>query len=639
MIWGDAAPLSPADEATLFRNIFRQAGTAMLLIDFDTGRIVGANPAAARFYGYPTEELCGMPISRINILPPEIVRQRMEEARSRQRGYFVFRHRLASGEIRDVAVYSGPVVVRAKTFLYSVIHDITEEVRLRRERESLAKRLRLAMDVGKVVAWELHEDGQMYVTWPQKGRYPLAQQGNPLPLETVVGWFVPEHQSVWTTALQACLLHGHPLSVELRDGQGRWVQVEGLRLEDGDGIRVVGVFHDITPVKMQAEAECQRRKDAEAAARAKDEFLRFLSHELRTPLSGLVGLLRILCEGRGGNRDALLLQARERAESLLRLLSDALDLCRLDVGQMPLVDEDFSPQALCASQVSLFAPQAEAKGVELRLVCDLPASRLVAAPKARLEQVLSNLLSNAVKFTDHGEIVVTCVLHGTEDGEALAFTVQDTGCGIPPELQARLFEPYAQGVLETKLARGSGLGLSIVQALVQRMGGTITVESEEGTGTTFRVTVPVRPVAQVESDLQESPQARFEETSCVGSDSWDVLVAEDDPVNQMVARTLLERLGHRVEVVSNGAEAVAAVARRRFHVVLLDVAMPQMDGLEAARRIRQMHPSLPLVAVSAFTSADDQQRFAAVMDFVLTKPLSLDALVQVCAQVAARSVA
>jgi CheY-like chemotaxis protein len=107
----------------------------------------------------------------------------------------------------------------------------------------------------------------------------------------------------------------------------------------------------------------------------------------------------------------------------------------------------------------------------------------------------------------------------------------------------------------------------------------------------------------------------------------------------MVARTLLERLGHRVEVVSNGAEAVAAVARRRFHVVLLDVAMPQMDGLEAARRIRQMHPSLPLVAVSAFTSADDQQRFAAVMDFVLTKPLSLDALVQVCAQVAARSVA
>jgi CheY-like chemotaxis protein/anti-sigma regulatory factor (Ser/Thr protein kinase) len=277
--------------------------------------------------------------------------------------------------------------------------------------------------------------------------------------------------------------------------------------------------------------------------------------------------------------------------------------------------------------------------VDLRLVCGLPSSRLVAAPKARLEQILSNLLSNAVKFTDYGEIVLTCVLHGTDGGETLVFTVQDTGCGIPPELQARLFEPYAQGILETQLARGSGLGLSIVHALVQRMGGTITVESEVNTGTTFRVAVPVRPVAQVESDPQESPQPRSEETSCADSDSWHILVAEDDPVNQMVARALLERLGHRVEVVSNGVEAVSAATRQRFHVALLDVSMPQMDGLEAARRIRQIHPSLPLVAVSAFTSADDQQRFATVMDFVLAKPLSVDALAQVFAQVASRPVA
>ena len=639
MIWGDPAPLSPIDEATLFRNLFRQAGTVMLLIDFDTGHIVGANPAAVRFYGYPAEELQGMHISRINILPPEIILQRMEEARARQRGYFVFRHRLASGELRDVAVYSGPVVVRARTFLYSVVHDITEEVRLRRERESLAKRLRLAMDVGRVVAWELHEDGRMYVTWPKDSVYPLAQRGNPLGLEEVVEWFAAPSQAAFAAAVQDCLLYGHPLNLELRDCDGRWVHVAGLRMEDGDGIRAVGVAHDITAIKTQAETERLRRKEAESAARAKDEFLRFLSHELRTPLSGLVGLLRMLCDGAGETCDGRLLQARERAESMLRLLSDALDLCRLDVGQMPLVDEAFSPLVLFESQVMLFGPQAEAKGVDLRLVCGLPSSRLVAAPKARLEQILSNLLSNAVKFTDHGEIVLTCVLHGTEDGEALAFTVQDTGCGIPPELQARLFEPYAQGILETKLARGSGLGLSIVRALVQRMGGTITVESEVNGGTTFRVAVPVRPVAQVESDLQESPQPRFEETSCVGSDSWHILVAEDDPVNQMVARALLERLGHRVEVVSNGAEAVAAVTRQRFHVALLDVSMPQLDGLEAARRIRQIQPSLPLVAVSAFTSADDQQRFAAVMDFVLAKPLSCDALVQVFAQVASRPVA
>lgn len=628
MVFLDAVALSPADEVVLFRSMFRQAGTVMLLIDYDSGRIVGANPAAVRFYGYPAEALAGMPVSRINILPPEIIRQRMAEARARQRGFFQFRHRLACGEIRDVAVYSGPIVVRGHTFLYSIVHDISEEVRLRRERESLAKRLRLAMDVGGVVAWELQEDGMVYVTWPAGQDLPIPTAANPLPLAEVAGWFEEADGAALVEAAHACLLQGQPFRLELRHRQGRWVLCQGLRMEDGDGVRAVGVAHDITPMKAEAEAERARREAAEAVARAREQFLRFLGHEIRTPLSGLLGLLQMATQEEDPAAAAgLVRQAFTCGESLLRLLSDVLDVCRLDAGQLPLVDEPFAPAALCEGQAALFRPQAEAKGVALRLEALVPPAVLVAAPKARLEQIVANLLSNAVKFTDRGEIVLTCRLEDGSGEPWLALEVRDTGCGIPEELRQRLFEPYAQGVLETRLGRGTGLGLAIVQGLARRMGGQVTVESRVGEGSCFRVAVPVRSAAALDSPRACPSPGK-------AGQSWDILVAEDDPVNQMVLRAMLERLGHRVWVVEDGAAAVAAVGARAFHLALLDVSMPVVDGLEAARRIRELCPDLPLVAVSAYGTPEDQRRFLEVMDFSLPKPVTLEALAAVLDQAA-----
>ncbi len=628
MVLLDAVALSPADEVVLFRSMFRQAGTVMLLIDFETGCVVGANPAAVRFYGYPPSVLAGMPISRINILPPEIIRQRMDEARARQRTYFHFRHRLASGELRDVAVYAGPIVVRGRTFLYSIVHDISEEVRLRRERESLAKRLRLAMDVGGVVAWELHEDGLVYLTWPAGGDCLRARRSNPVPLAEVATWFVEEDGGALMEAARACLLQGQPFRLELRLRHEGWAVCEGLRMEDGDGIRAAGVAHDITPMKAEAQAERTRREAAESTAQAKEQFLRFLGHEIRTPLAGLLGLLQMAAEQSSEAVADLLRQAQGCGESLLRLLSDVLDVCRLEAGQLPLVEEVFAPVALCEAQAALFRSQAEAKGVALRVVTPLPVSVLVLAPQVRLGQIVANLLSNAVKFTEHGEIVLRCWMEEDEEGARLGFTVCDTGSGMPEALVRRLFEPYSQGILETRLGRGTGLGLAIVHGLVQRMGGTVTVESRLGEGSCFRVVVPVRLPSAVDPTCL-APVLQGEAVA------WDILVAEDDPVNQMVLRSLLERLGHRVWVVGDGAAAVEAVRNRSFHVVLLDVSMPQMDGLEAARRIREMVPDLPLIAVTALVSPEDQPRFLEAMDLVLSKPIGLKDLKEALHQVSA----
>jgi PAS domain S-box-containing protein len=616
MVFWEDLPLTPADEVVLFRSMFRQAGTALLLLDPTTGRIVGANPAAVRFYGYPAHVLAGMSISQINILPPEILRQRMEEAQQRRRSFFHFRHRLSGGELRDVEVYSGPVVVRGRTFLYSIIHDITEEVRLRRERESLAQRLRLAMEVGRVAVWEINDAGEFFLTSPANGLGPCPQGEGPVSLEQVAEMFVPEHGQRWMAAVRDCFLHGVPVDLELCTHQGRWVRCAGRRTEAGENTQVVGVAHDITPIKAQEEAERQGRLAAENTAQGREEFMRFLGHEIRTPLAGVVGLARLAASQAQGTVAQYLEQIQRTGESLLGLLGDVLDVCRLQVGKMPMVEELFSPASLCQGVALLFQPQAQAKGLRVQVELWGVAGVQVWGPKARVEQILSNLLSNAVKFTERGEVGVSCCLEHGVEGPRLRLEVWDTGCGIPEDLRPHLFDAFTQGVVEARRIRGTGLGLAIVRGLVQQMGGSLDVESTVGEGTRFRVVVPVRPAAAEEIPVRCDAD--------VPRGGGDVLVAEDDPVNQAVVRALLERLGYVVTVVGDGEAAVAAVAAQPFAIAFLDVSMPLLDGLEAARRIRQLRPTLPVVVVSAYDANDAQ--IPGVVDAVLTKPISLEEL-------------
>jgi signal transduction histidine kinase len=363
---------------------------------------------------------------------------------------------------------------------------------------------------------------------------------------------------------------------------------------------------------------------AEAANRAKNEFLATMSHEIRTPLNGVLGMAQVMDRGElsGAQRGHLAMISAAGA-SLLTLLNDLLDLSKIDAGKVELEDGVIDTAALAAG-LDAFAPLLRDKEVALSVAVAPEAVGGWSGDPTRVRQVLHNLISNAVKFTDHGTISVVM----SYDGGALMFTVQDTGEGISASRLGQVFEPFVQAdASTTRRYGGSGLGLTICRDLVTLMGGTIDLVSTEGVGSKFTVRLPALPAARVATPVE--PEAPI-----VIADGLRVLAAEDNPMNQVVLRTLLEASDIQVVMVSNGQEAVAAWESGRWDMVLMDVQMPVMDGVEATRIIREAERQAglartPIIALTA--NAMDHQRLeylGAGMDALVAKPISLGLLLQ-----------
>ena len=372
-----------------------------------------------------------------------------------------------------------------------------------------------------------------------------------------------------------------------------------------------------------ARDEAERARDAaQAGDRAKSEFLAMMSHEVRTPLNGILGMAHLLATGplEARQRDQVD-TLRSSAEGLLTVLNDVLDLSSLEAGRLAIHELAFSPVALVEDVVNLMLPSATARGLELD--CDLGGlvrSSRVAGDPARIRQILFNLVGNAVKFTEDGRVTVRLrVADGGAAGRArLRMEVEDTGIGIPAEAQAKLFQRFRQ--VDQSISRrygGTGLGLAISRQLAELMGGTIGVTSRAGAGSLFWFEVPVDRLPDAEAEPQVAADASLH--------GLDVLLAEDNPVNRDVTAALIRRQGGRVRTVVDGAQAVDAVRAERPDVVLMDVQMPVMDGLEAIRRIRAGEPPgrrLPVIALTAHTGPDDvADCLAAGADAHLAKPI------------------
>ncbi len=404
---------------------------------------------------------------------------------------------------------------------------------------------------------------------------------------------------------------------------------DGRYLGVGTGVDLMGVLHQESEERNRklvalAEQLGRARIEALAAAQAKSEFLATMSHEIRTPLNGVLGVAQLLIEsGLDPERLKLAETIRNSGEILLRLLNDILDLSKIEAGRMDLEVTSFSAEEIADDARRLWRARAEEKALTLRVHCESGAGRRLEGDPVRIKQILFNLIGNAIKFTDAGSVDVVMRLVPIGRGRtALRAEVRDTGCGVPEAARAKLFTSFTQADgATTRKFGGTGLGLAICKRLVELMGGMIGFESEAGQGSTFWFEVvlqdgaaPALPqpanVTALPADAGEGPA---------------ILVAEDNAINREVVAGFLRLRGWSCDVVADGQAALDAVGTRAYDLVLMDVQMPVLDGLEATRRIRALDgpaASVPILALTANAMRGDERRcLDAGMDGYIAKPI------------------
>ncbi len=431
---------------------------------------------------------------------------------------------------------------------------------------------------------------------------------------------------------------GEVLSVEITLEHLNKVFQTVMYKSEPDYINMVVI--DVTEQKETENKLSAAIEDANAAYKTQSEFLANMSHEIRTPINGILGMLQLtlMADDLQADYKDNLITAKNCANNLLRLINDILDLSKLEAGKYNLKEEEFNLKSVIEETVAAQIPSATGK--KLSLDCNFTGQipKMVRGDSQRIQQVLNCLLSNAIKFTNEGgvRVKVACLNSNSDPNQIkMRIAVSDSGIGISDKDKSKLFIRFSQvDASDTRQYGGSGLGLVITKQIVELMGGDITVQSQEGLGSTFIVEVPLTIVkasdAKVEKEDRKEDPALY---SVTGRSRARILVAEDEPVNQQVIGKLLGMAGYSYDIAENGEKAVELYQKKDYQAALFDVQMPVMDGLEATQKIRDLETltgkkRLPIIAVTARAMFGDKERILeAKLDDYIAKPYNLNDVV------------
>lgn len=425
----------------------------------------------------------------------------------------------------------------------------------------------------------------------------------------------------------------YEVEIHNRDGEKRWWLISGAPMYDESGAMIgsIGIHLDITQQKAMEQDLIKARDEAQASTRSKEIFLANMSHEIRTPLNAILGMAEQLSKTALPAQQVQLATINTAAENLLAIINDVLDLSKIDAGKLSLEHIGFDLNALLERSMQVMRHRAEEKGLTLRLEHDgAGLAPVYIGDPHRINQVLLNLLSNAIKFTEAGTVTITSALLRDSSGrQEIELTVTDTGIGIDEAYLQQIFNPFTQeDDSVTRRYGGTGLGMNICNQLVNLMGGTLQVKSRKGTGTSVSFILPLQKGTAADLPVPVRPAGDVEFSG------KRVLVVDDNHFNRMIATMMLRNCSVQVTEATNGIEALEHLRRESFNLVLMDVQMPEMDGLEASRIIRsEISATLPVIALTANAFKSDEDKcIAAGMNGFLAKPFNEQQLIQCMAQ-------
>jgi len=601
------------------------------------------SPQFARIYGLdPDGHMTGaefeallLPADAESVLSSERdALARSAETRAPVRRDMTFRALRSDGEVIELEVQS-ELLADAEgqpVSMVSTIRDITQEARARRALRESERSLAAAQRIARLGSFrhnyktgKTHWSSELYVVLDH------PREHGPTALMRIV--HPDDHERV-RQMFSDLLADGPPQGqqqvgfdcrVLTAEGEERCIRGTAEMAYDAAGKpdMLTGSLQDVTTEIEQERALRDALAEAERANTAKSEFLAVMSHELRTPMNGVLGMLHAMDNWELDESQRHHIQiARTSADALLVILNDVLDMSKIEAGRMELDQRPFALRPLVDSVIDLYAETARTKDIGLQATIDPSLPEWVSGDPLRIRQILANIVSNAVKFTQVGGVELALlpvpILNAPEGMAALRFCVSDSGIGIPLEMQDYVFGRFNQ--LDTSYTRrfgGTGLGLAISRSLAELMGGRMNFASKPGKGSSFwfDLVLPLADPVAAPPAPQPDPELR----------SMLILVAEDNATNQIVARSMLERLGQQVEFVGDGAAAIDAVSRTDYDMVLMDISMPVMDGIEATRRIRRLggrHAAMPILALTAHAGQSEHRAcLEAGCNEVLTKPM------------------